>query len=99
LENGMAKGRARTLEGLIRGDLPLANYIFKDSRKRRIIKHLQEEGWPIYDIAGKRCGLPDELDVWMAKTLDKMRPTKQRRRAERKTERRKAESVTADTAA
>ena len=76
----MAKRSARTLEGMIRGDQPLAQYIFKDGRKRRLIKQLQEEGWPIYDVAGKRCGLPDELDAMMAKTFEKIRPTRPRRR-------------------
>jgi hypothetical protein len=76
----MSKRSARTLEGIIRGDQPLADYIFKDGRKRRLIKQLQEEGWPIYDIAGKRCGLPDELDSMVAKTLARPRPTRQGRR-------------------
>jgi hypothetical protein len=80
-EDGMAKPRARSLAGLIRGDQGLAKYIFKDPRKRRLIKQLQEEGWPIFDVAGKRSSTPDALDVKMAETLDKPRPpTKQRRR-------------------
>ena len=76
----MAKRSARSLEGMIRGDQPLAQYIFKDGRKRRLIKQLQKDGWPIYDIAGKRCGLPAELDAMMAKTFEKIRPAGQRRR-------------------
>jgi hypothetical protein len=76
----MAKRSACTLEGMIRGDQPLAQYIFKDGRKRRLIKQLQDEGWPIYDVAGKRCGLPDELDARMAKTFEKIRPTTRRHR-------------------
>jgi hypothetical protein len=76
----MAKRSARTLEGMIRGDQPLAKYIFNDSRMRRLIKQLQKEGWPIYDVAGKRCGLPDELDVMMAETLGRPRPTRHGRR-------------------
>jgi hypothetical protein len=76
----MAKRSARTLEGMIRGDQPLAQYIFKDGRKRLLIKQLQEEGWPIYDVAGKRSGFPDELNAMIAKTFEKIRPTRQRRR-------------------
>jgi hypothetical protein len=72
----MAKRSARTFEGMIRGDQPLAQYIFKDGRKRRLIKQLQKEGWPIYDVAGKRSGFPAELDLMMAKTLGR---TRQRR--------------------
>jgi hypothetical protein len=74
----MTKRSGPTLEGMIRGDLSLAKYIFGDRRKRRLIRQLQDDGWPIYDVAGKRCGLPDELDVTMAKTLG--RPNRPRRR-------------------
>jgi hypothetical protein len=65
----MAKRHALTFKGMIRGDQPLAEYIFNDPRKRRLIKQLQKEGWPIYDIAGKRSGFPAELKAMMAKTL------------------------------
>jgi hypothetical protein len=51
----------RTLKGLIRGDLPLARAIFNDPRKRRLIPKLQRDGWPIFDIAGKRCAFPADL--------------------------------------
>jgi hypothetical protein len=50
-----------TLKDLIRGDLPLARAIFDDPRKRRLIKRLQEDGWPIFDIAGKRSAFPADL--------------------------------------
>ena len=50
-----------TLKDLIRGDLPLARAIFNDGRKRRLIPKLQRDGWPIFDIAGKRCGFPADL--------------------------------------
>jgi hypothetical protein len=51
----------RTLKGLVRGDAPLARFIFNDESKRRLIPKLQEDGWPIFDVAGKRSGLPDDL--------------------------------------
>ena len=51
----------RTLKGLVRGDAPLARFIFNDESKRRLIPQLQKDGWPIFDVAGKRAGLPDEL--------------------------------------
>jgi hypothetical protein len=35
--------------------------IFKDPSKRRLVPQLQEDGWPIFEIAGKRCGFPDDL--------------------------------------
>jgi hypothetical protein len=79
----MAKRIAHTLEGMIRGDQPLARHIFNDGRKRRLIKQLQQEGWPIYDVAGKRSGFPDELNIKIAKTFEKMRRLgRQRRRRE-----------------
>lgn len=68
------------LEGVIRGDQPIAQYIFGDPRKRRLIKQLQRDGWPIFDLAGKRCAFPADLDATMGKTLAQVRPTGQRRR-------------------
>jgi hypothetical protein len=50
-----------TLKDLIRGDLPLARAIFDDPRKRRLIPQLQRDGWPIFDLAGKRCAFPADL--------------------------------------
>ena len=52
---------ASTLEDVIRGDAPLARAIFNDERKRRLIQKLQEDGWPIFDCAGKRSGFPADL--------------------------------------
>jgi len=52
---------ASTLEDVIRGDVPLARAIFNDPRKRRLIPRLQEDGWPIFDLAGKRCAFPADL--------------------------------------
>ena len=50
-----------SLKGLVRGDVPLARVIFKDESKRRLVPKLQKEGWPIFDCAGKRSGLPADL--------------------------------------
>ena len=49
------------LKGMVRGDVPLARVIFNDPSKRRLVPQLQEDGWPIFEIAGKRCGFPAEL--------------------------------------
>jgi len=49
---------AASLKDLIRGDVPLARAIFNDGRKRRLIPQLQADGWPIFDLAGKRCAFP-----------------------------------------
>jgi hypothetical protein len=56
-----------TLKDLIRGDLPLARAIFNDGRKRRLIPKLQRDGWPIFEIAGKRCAFPDDLAAHVRK--------------------------------
>jgi len=56
-----------TLKDLIRGDLPLARAIFDDGRKRRLIPQLQREGWPIFDVAGKRCAFPADLAAHVRK--------------------------------
>lgn len=70
-----------TLAGVIRGDLPLAKYIFRDGRKRRLIKQLQENGWPIFDLAGRRCAFPDDLDAAIAE----VRPANKRQRKPERT--------------
>src|SRR5262245_36624058 len=56
-----------TLKDLIRGDMPLARVIFKDPRKRRLIQQLQQDGWPIFDLAGKRCAFPADIAAHMRK--------------------------------
>jgi hypothetical protein len=56
-----------TLKDVIRGDLPLARVIFRDPRKRRLIPKLQREGWPIFDLAGKRCAFPADLAAHVRK--------------------------------
>ena len=50
-----------TLKHLVRGDVPLARVIFDDPRKRRLILQLQRDGWPIFDLAGKRAAFPADL--------------------------------------
>jgi hypothetical protein len=63
----------RTLGGMLRGDAPIARHVFHDERKRRLVRLLQEEGWPIYGVAGKRSAFPDDLDRMMGKTLTRRR--------------------------
>jgi hypothetical protein len=60
---------------LIRGDAALARKIFKDERKRRLISRLQQEGWPIIDLAGKRCADPDELERYRRDLIERARKT------------------------
>jgi len=73
---------ARSLDGLIRGDASLARKIFSDERKRRLIARLQQEGWPIFELAGKRCADPRELDRYRRDLIERAR--KAALRAERK---------------
>ena len=47
----------------------IARYIFCDARKRRLVKGLQKAGWPIFDLAGKRCAFPDDLDAEMRQAV------------------------------
>jgi hypothetical protein len=54
---------------LIRGDAPLARVIFRDSRRRRLIAKLQQEGWPIFTVAGKRCAFIDDLAAMIAQRM------------------------------
>jgi hypothetical protein len=67
-------------EGLIRGDQALARFIFHDARKRRLVKQLQQEGWPIFDLAGKRCAFPADLGAAMRKAVSQARPPSRRHR-------------------
>ena len=73
---------ANTLEDLIRGDMPLARFIFGDEKKRRLIRQLQQDGWPIIDVAGKRSGFPDQLTAVIVRT----------RKAAQRQEKRQAQS-------
>ena len=73
---------ARTLlEDLVRGDMPLARLIFGDERKRRLIPQLQRDGWPIFDLAGKRCAFRAELRKAARQALRKGRATRKGRRS------------------
>jgi hypothetical protein len=72
---------ARNLDGLIRGDAPLARKIFSDERKRRLIRRLQEEGWPIFDVAGKRCADPGELERYRRDLIKRARKAARKLRA------------------
>ena len=64
----MAK-RAENFGRILRGDQAIARYIFCDARKRRLVKGLQKAGWAIFDLAGKRCAFPDDLDEDMRKAV------------------------------
>ena len=86
----------RTLKGLVRGDAPLARFIFNDESKRRLIPKLQEDGWPIFDVAGKRSGLPDDLTAHARKATRSGPGTAAHRRGRR---RKSAASANATTAA
>ena len=72
-------GRAKNFERILRGDPAIARYIFGDERKRRRVKGLQEAGWPIFDLAGKRNAFPRALDEEMRRAVR----TGQRRRRQR----------------
>src|SRR4029453_18181821 len=60
------KMSANPLKEIICGDVPLARRIFGDSRKRRLIPQLVEDGWPIFNPAGKPCPSPADLDHHIA---------------------------------
>jgi len=72
-------GRAKNFERILRGDPAIARYVFGDERKRRLVKGLQEAGWAIFDLAGKRSAFPHALDEDMRKAVR----TGQRRRRQR----------------
>jgi hypothetical protein len=77
-----------TFKDLIRGDVRLARKIFRNPRKRRLIKQLQKDGWPIFDLAGKRCAFPADLEATMRAVVAgvaKAGKQRQRRRSERAT--------------
>jgi hypothetical protein len=65
---------------MIRGDQAIARFIFHDVRKRRLVKQLQQEGWPIFDLVGKRCAFPADLDAAMRKAVSEARPPSRRHR-------------------
>jgi len=78
---------ASTLKGLIRGDVPLSRAIFGDERQRRLIPQLQEEGWPIFDVAGKRCGFAADLAAHVRKAIRAQRQRRARSQRRGKAER------------
>jgi hypothetical protein len=84
-----------TLKDLIRGDLPLARAIFNDPRKRRLIPKLQRDGWPIFEIAGKRCAFPADLAAFARKATTRSGPAP-RRKARRDRRRKVAAGAGAD---
>jgi hypothetical protein len=57
---------ADNLEDMIRGAVPLARRIFRDPRKRRLIPQLVEDGWPIFELAGKHCAFSADLNYHIA---------------------------------
>jgi hypothetical protein len=63
-----SEGARGSLAGLIRGDLPIARRL-GDPRMRRIIRQLQDAGWPIFELAGKRCAFPADLDAMVYEVL------------------------------
>ena len=69
---------ASSLKDMIRGDVPLARRIFNDDRKRKLIPQLQRDGWPIFNLAGKRCGFGDELDAKIVSFLKTARSSHKR---------------------
>jgi hypothetical protein len=71
---------ADNLEDIIRGAVPLARRIFRDPRKRRLIPQLVRDGWPIFELAGKHCAFPADLDHHIAH----VRKTAARKRAAKK---------------
>jgi hypothetical protein len=87
-----------TLKDLIRGDVPLARAIFNDPRKRRLILQLQRDGWPIFDLAGKRAAFPADLAAYVRKTTRSGPAPKGAAKAKRD-RRRKAAASTAASAA
>jgi hypothetical protein len=84
-----------TLKDLIRGDLPLARAIFNDGRKRRLIPKLQRDGWPIFEIAGKRCAFPADLAAHVRKAT---RSAPEPRGKAKRDRRRKAAASTTEAA-
>jgi hypothetical protein len=74
----MAKKKPKKL---IRGAAPLASAIFDDPRKRRLIKQLRNEGWPIFDLAGKPAGYLDQIEAKLAEIRQAARRPASKRRA------------------
>jgi hypothetical protein len=62
-ENSSHGGIVDSLGDVIRGDIPIARYIFNDPSKRRLISRLKAEGWPIFDLAGKNAARRSDLSA------------------------------------
>ena len=88
-----------TLKDLIRGDVPLARAIFNDPRKRRLILQLQRDGWPIFDLAGKRAAFPADLAAHARKATMRSGPASRGAAKAKRDRRRKAAASTAASAA
>jgi len=58
---------------LIRGDVPIARFLFNDPSKRRLISWLKAEGWPIFDLAGKNAARRSDLSAEMKARARKAR--------------------------
>lgn len=52
---------AEDLGEVIIGDVPIAKAIFGDARHRRLIPQLKSDGWPIFEILGKRAARRSRL--------------------------------------
>jgi hypothetical protein len=64
--NLMAKIEGEGLD-LILGDAPISRFMFGTSAKRRKVPQLREDGWPIFDCAGKNAARPSSLRDEVAK--------------------------------
>jgi hypothetical protein len=46
---------------LLRGDTKIARFMFGSGRMRGSVKTLMDDGWPIFEVAGKRTARPLRL--------------------------------------
>jgi hypothetical protein len=52
---------------LILGDAPISRFIFGTPAKRWKVPQLKQDGWPIFDCAGKNAARPSSLRDEVAK--------------------------------
>ena len=52
---------------LLVGDAPIARFVFGTEAKRRKVPQLKQDGWPIFDCAGKNAARPSSLRDEVAK--------------------------------